>query len=95
MQFERSLESDQISVRRIIFTSTRSLRACLDRGLGIALFPEMVVADDIRDGRLIRLDWPNAPTETTMLMIRHAEKWCSPMLRAFIDTCLSVFAVEE
>ncbi|BBD09995.1 lysR family transcriptional regulator [Desulfovibrio ferrophilus] len=55
------------------------------RGVGIALCPERVVADDIARGRLKRLNWPHAPAETMILMITHVEKWRSPLLEDFMD----------
>jgi len=52
--------------------------------LGIALCPERVVAADLKAGRLKRLDWAQAPTETMVLMITHVEKWRSPLLEDFM-----------
>ena len=39
----------------------------------------------LADGSLIRLHWEPAPQETTIFMIRHADKWCSPVVRGFME----------
>ncbi|GFM35292.1 hypothetical protein DSM101010T_36570 [Desulfovibrio subterraneus] len=52
--------------------------------MGIALCPRTSIAEDLQQGRLIPLDWPAAPRETALLMIRHVDKWCSPLLTDFL-----------
>lgn len=82
--FERSLDEEGIETRGVVFSSGRSQRNCLLRGLGIALLPDRVVQDDLRRSQLMRLHWDKAPEEAMLLTITHAEKWRSPLLREFM-----------
>lgn len=39
----------------------------------------------VEAGSLALLDWDPLPEETTVFMIRHADKWCSPIVSRFIE----------
>ena len=67
------------------FSSINSIRECLHRGLGITICPEVSVANELKDRTLVKLNWENDYMETTVLMIWHAEKWCSPLLSQFME----------
>ena len=77
-----------------------SLRACLRRGVGATLCPRASIAVDLAAGRLRTLPWagfepePGPPrstvAEAAVLMIWHAERWCSPALGRFMDLCAEV-----
>lgn len=69
----------------MVFSSGTGRYNSLIRGIGIALCPLATVHNALQAGRLVALDWQAAPNETTLLMVRHAEKWCSPLLSSFID----------
>ena len=60
------------------------MRACLQRGLGVTLCPEVSVADALKAKRLVRLETGQDDDEAALVMIWHAEKWCSPLLRHFM-----------
>jgi DNA-binding transcriptional LysR family regulator len=60
------------------------MRNCLQRGVGITLCPAVSVRKELHAGRLVELSWDDDPLETTTLMIWHAEKWCSPLLKHFM-----------
>jgi len=62
----------------------------LKRGIGVAFCPLAAVRDDLAAGRLVRLHWPPGPDATTVFMIRHADKWCSPTVRRFMDLALEM-----
>lgn len=75
-----------------------SLRACLRRGIGLTLCPEVSIAADLAEGRLTALPWtgfepgnqePTHP-EAAALMIWHADRWRSPLLARFMDICTEV-----
>ncbi|GAB6097775.1 hypothetical protein JCM14469_40290 [Desulfatiferula olefinivorans] len=65
-----------------------SLMACLKKGIGISLCPEISVRGELSSGSLARLKWPVENMETSVLMIWHNEKWCSPLLKEFMDMSL-------
>ncbi len=60
------------------------MHGCLKKGIGITVCPEVSVRDELCDGRLVKLKWDEPDTETSVLMIWHAEKWCSPLLKQFM-----------
>jgi DNA-binding transcriptional LysR family regulator len=51
----------------------------------VTLCPRVAVLKDIDEKRLVRLDSGDAPGEASLIMIWHAEKWCSPLLRCFMQ----------
>lgn len=60
-------------------------------GLGIAFLPGMVVAADLRDGKLAELAW-KAPEDALFTQIAwHKDKWMTPPLLAFIELTRKVF----
>ena len=81
--FERSLEEQRIEHRALEFSSGNSLRGCLARGLGLTYCPRVSITKELEDGLLRILDWQ--PTTTSVIMIRHADKWCSPLLQRFME----------
>jgi len=62
-----------------------SMKACLKMGVGITLCPEISVRNEMDAGEFVRLDWGMTDTETSMIMISHAQKWRSPLLDQFIN----------
>jgi DNA-binding transcriptional LysR family regulator len=82
--FGRALEEQNISPRTIVFSSIRGMRACLKRGLGLTLCPQVSVEEDLKENRLIRLNLMHTHDEVSLIMIWHAEKWCSPLLKYFM-----------
>lgn len=85
MDFERSLEDENVYTRSLVFSSGKGQRNCLRRGMGIALCPERVLERDFKSGKLVRLEWPPAPAETMIMMITHVDKWCSLPLERFME----------
>ena len=83
--FERSLDQEGIQPRILEFSSINGLRHCLHRGIGITLCPVVSVQRELAEKRLIALAWGQESLETTTLMIWHAEKWCSPLLKHFMQ----------
>ena len=80
--FERSLEEQRIEHRALEFSSGSSLRGCLQRGIGLSFCPRVSIAREVQAGSLQVLDWPE--TFTSVIMIRHVDKWCSPLLTRFM-----------
>ncbi len=73
------------------FSSLRSLRFCLRRGIGVTICPEISVREEIADGRLVRLSRDADAMEISVLMIWHSERWCSPLLKRFMEISKDVF----
>ena len=60
------------------------LQNCLKRGVGLTIFPKILVEEELKAGHLVGLPWEQDPTETSVLMIWHVERWCSPLLKEFM-----------
>ncbi len=75
----------------IEFSSVKSLRLCLQRGIGVTMCPEISVREEIAAGRLVKLSGEADDTETSVIMIWHAERWCSPLLKRFMEISKAVF----
>jgi DNA-binding transcriptional LysR family regulator len=76
----------------MLFSSVPSIKNCLKRGIGVSVCPEVSVHEELLSGDLGKLDWEegNEATETTVTMIWHVGKWCSPPLQAFMDIARAV-----
>ena len=68
------------------------MRNCLKRGIGYSICPEVSVRDEIAHGSLSRLPWEAEDLVTTVVMIWHAEKWCSPLLKHFMEIAREIFS---
>lgn len=79
------LEKDHIDIKMLEFSSLNSMRRCLARGMGITICPAVSVKKELKSKLLTRLNWDTNYMETSVIMIWHAEKWCSPILKQFID----------
>ncbi len=69
------------------------MRVCLQEGLGVTFCPDVSVADALATKRLVRLKTKEDDDYAELVMIWHAEKWCSPLLRHFMK--LSEGAMSE
>lgn len=67
----------------------------LQRNVGVAICPDVLTRQAVKDERLVRLLWAPAPDETTLFMIRHADKWCSPATARFIEITEEIMAESE
>ncbi len=61
--------------------------------MGYSICPAVAVQPELRDGRLMRIKWTGPPLETAVVMIWHAEKWCSPLLKHFMGLAEEIIAV--
>lgn len=70
---------------RMLSDDLAALRAAALAGIGVAQMPDLLIADDIRDGRLIKLlpDWraPNIPVYATF----PSRRGILPSVRALMD----------
>ena len=68
------------------------MRNCLKQGVGYSICPEVAVQKELANGSLRRLNWTGETLETSVIMIWHAEKWCSPLQTYFMDLCETVIS---
>jgi DNA-binding transcriptional LysR family regulator len=68
----------------IEFSSVEAIKQCVSLGMGVALLPEIAVAEHLARKRLRALLWTGVETRVATYVVWHKDKWISPTLRAFI-----------
>ncbi len=53
--------------------------------MGIALLPPRTIRGLLDSGDLSNPAWTGEPNETSVIMIRHKDRWCSPLLSRFME----------
>jgi DNA-binding transcriptional LysR family regulator len=66
------------------FSTVEALKQCAALGMGVALLPEIVVADELKRGKLAALAWTGPQLDIATHLVWHKDKWISPAVRAFI-----------
>ena len=90
MSFEQSLMMNKAEPALILeFNSIEAIKKCVAAGLGITVIPEIAVREELKQGKLVRLDW-SEESEAAVLMIWHKEKWISPAMGAFMESMRKV-----
>ena len=88
---EKILDQDKIRVKmKMELNCVAAIKACVTRGLGISVLPEITVRQELADGHLAVIDWKEYPLEAALLMIWYKQRWRSPTLSAFIRSCRRV-----
>ncbi|MHC1743252.1 MAG: LysR family transcriptional regulator [Syntrophobacteraceae bacterium] len=86
MLFEQMLAEEQAApASKMEFNSVETIKQCVQQGVGVALLPAMAIRREIAERNLVRLPWAERDLETAVLMIRHKDKWISPVLSVFMD----------
>ncbi|GAA0363820.1 LysR family transcriptional regulator [Actinoallomurus spadix] len=63
------------------FGGVETVKRCVAAGLGLALLPTVTVADELADGRLVRLRPPRL-AEQRLWLLRPRSRWASPAVQA-------------
>jgi DNA-binding transcriptional LysR family regulator len=71
------------------FASIEAIKQCTMAGLGVAYLPHMTLNDALTTNRLVCLPW--TPTQLSLQVIWHKDKWMSPAAHAFLETCQQVY----
>jgi len=66
------------------FSSVEAIKRCVMAGVGVTILPEIAVAEEISQKRLVDLPYKEGKFDTALLMIWYKERWLSPTLNAFI-----------
>ena len=61
------------------------MRRCVARGIGLTVCPAVSVKRELTEGTLKQIDCQKPEDNIPILMIWHIEKWCSPLLKRFMD----------
>lgn len=68
----------------IEFSSVEAIKECVSLGMGLALLPEVVVAEQLARKRVRALRWVGSEMDIATHIVWHKDKWISPALGAFI-----------
>ena len=63
--------------------------------MGITICPEVSVQKELSEKSLVKLNWSEKDVETSVIMIWHSEKWCSPLLERFMVLSCEEFQVPD
>lgn len=66
------------------------MRSCLKAGFGITFCPVVSIDKALARGELSPIHCSGLDDATSVIMIRHSQKWCSPVLTAFLTLAESM-----
>ncbi|SFF21924.1 DNA-binding transcriptional regulator, LysR family [Paenibacillus catalpae] len=83
--FEKVLQESGIAFTALFeLGNPEAVKQCAVNGLGLALLPQMVVAEDIRQGRLVALPFSHPDIRFDLQYLIHPRKWMSQPLQTLI-----------
>jgi len=82
--FERTLTAEGARISKsLAFASVEAIKQCALARMGIAVLPEFVLHEELMQGNLVALAWPPKRLHVYTQMLRHKDKWVSPVVEAF------------
>jgi DNA-binding transcriptional LysR family regulator len=94
--FERALTQSGARPRRTLqFASVEAIKQCAHARMGVAVLPEMVVADDLKAGTLVVLRWHPTELKVYTQLVRRRDRWFSPAMSAFWNAAIARIAVRR
>jgi DNA-binding transcriptional LysR family regulator len=67
------------------FASVEAIKQCATLGMGIALLPEVAVANEIRSGALCVLPWRGPDLSMLTHVVWHKDRSMTPAMRGFLE----------
>jgi DNA-binding transcriptional LysR family regulator len=77
------------------FSSVEALKQCIAAGMGLGLLPAVVVAGELRRGKIKALRWTGPPFDIGTQILWHKDKWISPAMAAFRDLVMQTLDAPE
>lgn len=94
--FEKHLKNKNIIVDNIIeLWSIESIKKCVKSGIGIALLPDIAVAEDIKSQQLKSLQIDSNDLVITTSIAYHKSKWINPSMKLFIQIVERYFLISS
>jgi DNA-binding transcriptional LysR family regulator len=91
-QLRKLDQTDDVPVNgRLTVNNGQALRMASVAGIGVIMQPEVLVADDVATGRLVRLLEDCQLPLLPMYIVYHADRRPTPKLRTFIDFVVDSF----
>lgn len=83
--FEQTFAQANVQLTSIVeLHSVEAIKQCAVQGMGIAVLPQVAVSSELAQGTLARLPWTGENFQIRTHLVRHKEKWLSPVLEAFL-----------
>lgn len=95
----REVFEDTMSVRGIrynithVLNNTEAIKKAVEANLGIAFVSKIAVEEEIKSGRLVKIDIDNLNFNRKFNVIYHKDKFTSILFENFIDTLLKISKV--
>lgn len=90
--FERELRAAAVSPRVVLETSSiQVIKQMILSGVGLGLLPESAVCGELKQGSLVKLNYPAAYPIASRLLC-HKDKWMTEHLKNFISAVVSAEA---
>lgn len=67
------------------FTSSEAIKECVALGMGLGLLPRIVAGSELRERRLVALDWQGPSLDIATHVVWHKDKWRSAAFEAFME----------
>lgn len=84
--FEQQLNRHGIYLdQQLEFGSLEAIKQCVITGIGLSQLPEIVVRQELADGRLIALPWGGQAVNVHTQLLYHKSKWISPAMKFFLE----------
>ncbi len=88
---ESVLSDSQVKPRSISESgSIQVIKQLVLSGLGITFLPRMAVEKELKENRLVALNWKGTEFDLMIQLIHHKDKWISPALKAFLEVAKEV-----
>ena len=92
--FLNDLQRNGIEPKIVLETeSIQAIKNLAASGLGICILPNTAASEEMKDGKLVCLDYP-CDYDIRSQLIWHRDKWLSPLMKDFIKTACQVIATE-
>lgn len=86
MAVETALTEQGVAPRALMaVTGIETIKRLVTRGCGVAILPETAIAAERRAGEVVVLPWRDFGCQQAVLLLRHKNKWLSPLVSDFIE----------
>jgi DNA-binding transcriptional LysR family regulator len=84
-KLDEVLAAERIRLQSVTeFSSVEAIKMCAMAGMGIGLLPEIVIAAELKAGKLKTLEWEGKDLSIATHLLWHKGKWISPCMEAFV-----------
>jgi DNA-binding transcriptional LysR family regulator len=84
--FEQILSQKEIvRFTRLEMNSVEVIKRSVMAGVGITVLPEIAVAEEVAQKKLVILPWSEGKIDVAVLMVWYRDRWISPTMKAFME----------